>query len=268
MADPYGGDAVFPLDYYDDVFQYAQEHGDSILFKDEDRFMFSITPEGTQYYVGIFKNEKMRAVFVRFRGDYEVVKSAYDYNEETTVDKVSLDTQYSMNEMTVLNGNFLHNGTPIKGMCVITYPNSPKPYIDGEFKDGKPDGLLTEYYESGEIKGTYLYKNGVMCDTAEQYFESGALKSTTPYVEGIPHGTAKEFHENGQLKREISFLDGKPNGVDCFYSSRGVLALKLLYDSGVTISGTKYDKGIEQELTTAELADWDAEKSFSIFTKL
>ena len=68
---------------------------------------------------------------------------------------------------------------------VVFYHDDGKKKKEGTFKDGKEDGLYTEWYENGQKDYEGTYKDGEL------------------------NGEWTYWHENGQKSDEITYKDGK-----------------------------------------------------------
>ena len=64
---------------------------------------------------------------------------------------------------------------PFSGIVFNTYPNGQREYI-GEYKDGKPNGLLVYWYENGVKKREGELKNGVPAGRWTYYNSDGSIK--------------------------------------------------------------------------------------------
>ena len=75
-------------------------------------------------------------------------------------------------------------GKPFTGVAVRKYKDGQK-WFEDTYKDGKKDGLLTEWYENGQKRFEFNHKDGKM------------------------HGLVTWWHENGQKKYEATWKDGE-----------------------------------------------------------
>ena len=74
--------------------------------------------------------------------------------------------------------------TPFTGVAVDKYENGQKK-VEGTWKDGKEEGLMTRWHENGQKE-------------AEGTFKDGKRK-----------GLVTSWYENGQKKHEVTWKDGK-----------------------------------------------------------
>ena len=87
--------------------------------------------------------------------------------------------------------------TPYTGKVYSLHPNGQKKQ-EGNFKEGKLDGLYVEWYENGQKAVESNMKNGK------------------------PDGVWVNWHENGRKKSEINWKDGiKVEGSAKYWNSKG-----------------------------------------------
>lgn len=78
----------------------------------------------------------------------------------------------------------------------------------------------------------------------ENYFDTGELKQTKTYKNGILDGPRRVFKKNGELHQEGSYKNGKVNGYRRVWNDNGIIIRERLYKNGV-VSWQKqwYDNG-------------------------
>jgi hypothetical protein len=83
-------------------------------------------------------------------------------------------------------------------------------YIVNEttYKNGVRHGLKKTFYQSGRLRQTFWYENGLRQDSSRWYFEEGQLFRTTPYKNDTIDGIQKQFYRTGKLKAKIGFEKG------------------------------------------------------------
>jgi len=86
--------------------------------------------------------------------------------------------------------------TPYTGKFYILHPNGQK-HGEGNFKNGKPDGLSVEWFENGQKWSEGNYKDGK------------------------PDGLSVTWHKNGQKYVEANYKDGKLVGSMKLWNSKG-----------------------------------------------
>ncbi len=83
------------------------------------------------------------------------------------------------------------------------------------------NGILKEYYESGELEKETPYIEGKIHGIEKIYYKSGKLLWETPYVKGKIYGIEKIYYASGKLKKEIGFYDDSVCGQVVEYSELG-----------------------------------------------
>lgn len=90
-----------------------------------------------------------------------------------------------------------------------------KQYMSGQllvkeitFINGVRDGLMKQYYQTGQLRQTSWYVNGLRQDSAKWYYQDGRVFRSTPYKNDTIDGTQKQYYTNGRLKAKISFKKG------------------------------------------------------------
>jgi hypothetical protein len=76
------------------------------------------------------------------------------------------------------------------------------------YKNGVRDGIKKTYYQSGRLRQTFWYVNGLRQDSSRWYFEEGQVFRTTPYKNDTIDGVQKQFYRTGKVKAKISYIKG------------------------------------------------------------
>lgn len=114
------------------------------------------------------------------------------------------------------------------------YPSNDGLFYEGQFKDDKPYGIFTHYYESGEVKSKTSYDgakvhsevfylkgqlmaSGMFVDQKKDsiwnyYDEAGWLSLHENYVKGKRSGESFSYYPDGEIAVMKTFLDDKENG--------------------------------------------------------
>jgi antitoxin component YwqK of YwqJK toxin-antitoxin module len=88
---------------------------------------------------------------------------------------------------------------PFTGKYVSSYGNGQKK-SEENYKDGKQDGLATEWYKNGQKKIEINYKDGKEDGLATVWYGNGQKQGETTYKDGKPNGLATEWDKNGRKK--------------------------------------------------------------------
>ena len=73
---------------------------------------------------------------------------------------------------------------------------------EGNFIDGKQEGLCKGYYENGQLKLERYYKNGKKEGLEKNYDENGQLKLEIYYLDDKSYNMMRLYYDNGQVKEE------------------------------------------------------------------
>lgn len=65
-----------------------------------------------------------------------------------------------------------------------------------DLKKGKPNGKFSEFYETGELKETGFYVNGLRDGIWKEFYKGGKIKSKGKYTKGEKVGIWKVFYKN------------------------------------------------------------------------
>ena len=107
--------------------------------------------------------------------------------------------------------------TPFTGVVVSKHDNGQKKW-EVTYKNGKRDGLMTQWRENGQKKWEVTHKAGK--------------------VEGL----WTWWHANGQKARDTTYKDGKREGLTTEWYAHGQKAGEETYKDGKLVSETKWDE--------------------------
>jgi len=145
-----------------------------------------------------------------------------------------------------------------QGYWEKTDPKTGKMVYKGTFKDNKPEGLFTYYYEgidsvrsksdfrqggiiayvqmfhlvSGKIQAKGKYINEQKDSVWNFYDERGNIISTEGYKLGKKHGPSKIFFPDGKLSEEKKYQDGVLDGPFKMYFDEKVVKAEGKYVNG------------------------------------
>ena len=144
----------------------------------------------------------------------------------------------------------MDSDTPFTGKTVSFYPDG-QIKTEGEFRDGKSNGLFILWFDDGqkhmeeeywdgreEWRLTQWYRNG-------QKFSEGMLKKGASTCQGelqsIGVGTWTFWHSNGQIKKQGEFRDGKKEGKWKAWYANGQKAEEAEYWDDAEVSRIEWD---------------------------
>jgi antitoxin component YwqK of YwqJK toxin-antitoxin module len=117
------------------------------------------------------------------------------------------------------------NGNGIK---TVYFKDSKKIFQTVEYKNGKKNGLLKEYYKNGHLKAVQHFTNDTLTDTSLFYHENGKLSNVQLMVKNKKQGCWKKYNKDGNLYSEINFKDGVLDGESVIYTYKSGRVLKRI----------------------------------------
>jgi antitoxin component YwqK of YwqJK toxin-antitoxin module len=97
--------------------------------------------------------------------------------------------------------------------------------------DENLQGMVKEYYDTGELKAEIIYKNGNI-ESKREFLKNGKLERETRYLEDKKYETHIEYYNTGELFRERSLINGKLEGLEKEYYQNGKLKAQRNYKEG------------------------------------
>ncbi len=149
-------------------------------------------------------------------------------------------------------------------------------YINGVLQTNAPElaklDVKTAYYETGIVKFTGTYRDGVAEGIHREFSPEGKVIAAKVYVDGYltgegildtagrQQGPWKEYHSNGELKSQGEYLNGKRIGDWTFYHPNTKVEQKGKYDKKGRAQGPwkwYYESGnlLREELYRNDLQD-------------
>ena len=98
--------------------------------------------------------------------------------------------------------------TPHTGKIYGLYKNGRK-LAEGNYKDGKQEGLTVEWHENGQKKAEGNWKDGKQEGLAVKWHENGQKAVENNWKYSKQEGLAVGWHENGLKAGESDWKDGK-----------------------------------------------------------
>ena len=123
----------------------------------------------------------------------------------------------------------INEKNPFSGITIEKY-KSGKIKKKTIFKNGKPDGLVTEYYEyPHKIKSKYLMKSYSVIGVKTIWYKNGFIKESKTIKNGLYDGKYCAFYENGHKKIKGFYINNKKNGVWKEWNINEILASEISY---------------------------------------
>lgn len=100
-------------------------------------------------------------------------------------------------------------------------------------KDGKLNGVSTEYYTNGIIKSKSNWTNNELNGAYELFDENGILTERKNFVKGKLEGKLTGYYPSGKIKYQVTFVNDLENGKYYFYDENGSITSEETYVNGV-----------------------------------
>jgi antitoxin component YwqK of YwqJK toxin-antitoxin module len=110
---------------------------------------------------------------------------------------------------------------------------------EGDFKDGKPEGLWTTFFSDGKPRWKGVKKNGLNHGSFTMWYENGRKKLEGTYHEGKKHGPSIAWYENGAKWQQKFYEFGAPSGIWKTWDKNGNLTSELSHEPTREINATK-----------------------------
>lgn len=110
---------------------------------------------------------------------------------------------------------------------------------------GRPDGIVEEFFPSGVLRLRRPYVRGFLHGKSAQFNADGVLLGEFEMVYGT--GVFHEWHDNGQLQSRAQWQAGELNGSSELYDSDGQLMLRTYYLKGKKVSKKVFEKAESAE---------------------
>lgn len=123
--------------------------------------------------------------------------------------------------------------------------------LEGDFINGKPEGLHVIYFQSGGINMTTNYISGIQEGEEIKYYESGEKLHVANCKNGNYEGKFTVYFKNGKIQSHISFLKGSRFGetID-YYESGSIRAVRNFSSHDVQEATGFYESGVIQSKAT------------------
>lgn len=108
------------------------------------------------------------------------------------------------------------------GTKTVKFPGTEKICQTIEFRDGKKNGILKEYFENGNLKTVQHFKDNKNVDSALYYHINGKLAVIQMHNNGEKVGCWKKFNEAGELYSDMCFEKDRLNGTALTYTYKSL----------------------------------------------
>lgn len=170
--------------------------------------------------------------------------------------KIIISISLILSIIAIVEFNYPSNISPVANDNIITDDNLKTKngivedyYDSGElrssinYKNGKLHGIAKTYYletifpsepEKHGILSEANYKDGKKNGISKIYYKHDELSSTQPFSKNdkVINGISKPYYEFGVLKAEATFKDGNAHGIAKTYYKSGVLKIEANWRNG------------------------------------
>ncbi|MBM3200892.1 MAG: toxin-antitoxin system YwqK family antitoxin [Chlamydiae bacterium] len=129
------------------------------------------------------------------------------------------------------------------GPYSVFYPENPRfgkvKAIQAEYVNGKIEGELSEYTESGSKISMICYKNGKKDGIAQIFDQKGLVVTTVSFENDQKHGDVIHYYPNGKIYKSIRFIKDQQEGEEKTFFQNGALSNIACYKEGKLDGVTK-----------------------------
>ena len=149
----------------------------------------------------------------------------------------------------------------LEGRVIEYYENGQKE-SEGNFKDGKEEGLHTGWYDSGQKESEINFKDGDYHGKKTVWYENGQKESEENWKDDNKNGKLTTWYENGQIESESYFKDhnedskwtnwfenGQIHSEGCSKNGQWDGKHTYWYENGQKEAETIYKNGIREKST-------------------
>ena len=95
-----------------------------------------------------------------------------------------------------------------------------------------PDGVYSEYYDTGDLRQIFTFKDGQLNGNCKTYFTSTTVEREGLFKNSKAEGPSKMYFPDGKLKGISEFKNGKREGITTLYYNNGAIKAKLNFKNG------------------------------------
>lgn len=108
------------------------------------------------------------------------------------------------------------------------------------YKEGKFNGIQTEYNDMGRISSEASYLNGKKNGLSKWYFAGGQIAMEQGYIDDKIEGSYKTYNQAGNVVAQGQYINGKKMGTWLEYNDNGTLRSQGDYKDDVKTGAWKY----------------------------
>lgn len=120
----------------------------------------------------------------------------------------------------------------VRGVEIAVEFDLSMPVFQLAFKDNQPDGLMEEFFPSGQIKKLVNFSNGKLNGEFFEFSESGEVLLSGKYIDDFKEGDWNSYYRDGSKKSEYFYLKNLLQGTAKNYFPNGNLAETIPFEAG------------------------------------
>lgn len=197
-------------------------------------------PNGKLMYKGFFKDNKPVGEMRRYF-ESGALKAVLNYDSKG---------EYAHARLLYEDGQLAAEGryfNSLKDSTWVYYSYYDRSITTREtYLKGARHGMITQYYNNGDISEKTEWKNDKKSGIWEQYFKGNTLKLKASYLDNKLEGDFLVNYEDGRPYVKGSYLHEQRNGKWTFYNEDGTVKTELDYTGGKAAGEDKLDE--EQQI--------------------
>lgn len=210
---------------------------------------------GVPYGTSTYWNENGKIILVGIilhnQGFVDIKIEGFHENknikDSTNLINIPLNEWYKL-EFTETNESF---GKYFSGEHKSYHENGKIKFIRN-FINGKVEGRVISYYNTGELEAEYFYKNSILHGEYKKYSIKKFLTETGYFCNGIRCGAFQLFYDTGELNSEYQYINGKKEGKGTFYLKDSNICAIFIYNNDILVSA---QTSLGREYNRAELVN-------------
>jgi len=225
---------------------------------------------------GLHENKEMILSFARigfqltnFKDNFKTTLKA-EYDKDAIVDdeleKIDAETQSELSTENYENLDFKINLSKDtlknNGSYKQLFQDGKTICFEGTISDNTLNGLWRSYYESGNLKSSVNYKDGMVDGIAYFYYDDdvNTLLAEIKFSEDKIIDFYQEYYENGAQKAKIQYSDNVADGIAEFYYKTGRKKIEGEYKKGEKDGKWKFYDENEDLISTEKWKNGEKKK--------
>ena len=173
-------------------------------------------------------------------GEKAIVEPVAGRQTEEPVTKTKLKLEnVDYNELEARKGIIYlkDSDAPYTGKMFRLYKNGQKKY-EGQFRNGRQDGLYMEWHENGNKKRVSNFKEGKLDGLQTYWYENGKKEAESQFKNSKQNGEVKRWYENGKMWCKLNWKNGKMDGLSVMWHKNGQQSSEAIFKDDEIIEGS------------------------------